>query len=70
MTFELTEFMNFLHHMCGNIICHILGTLSVPVFRLAKRFFRKKQAQSLRLILSPKLSVLGIYVDMCGGISP
>jgi len=56
--------------MDGNIIRHILGTLLVRVFRLAEQFFRKNQAQRLRLILSPELSVLGIYVNICGGKSP
>ena len=70
MTFKLNEFMNFLHHMYGNIVHHILGTLLVPVFRLVKQFFRKNQAQSLRMILSPKLSVLGTYASTCGGKSP
>jgi hypothetical protein len=56
--------------MYGNIIPHVLGTLLVPDFRLAKQFLRKNQAQSLRLIMSPKLIVLGIYVNICGGISP
>jgi hypothetical protein len=50
--------------MDGNIIRHILGRLLVRVFRLAEQFFRKNQAQRLRLILSPELSVLymSIYV--------
>ena len=64
--FELGVFIEFSHHIYWNLIQDVLGTKSVPVFRLASSKinvstkFRKTQTWRQELILPPKCGVLNL----------